>query len=710
MNKGLQLFNKWANERGPITVGNRTYTWGLQVLDDGGNLATLVSNAQRLHANSSINFLVGPIASDFNIAVATRVTEPARRILVAVNAAADDFYTNFTHFYSLSPTASTFAVPALLEMRVSGAKTISVVTSDIPISIQVCSTVPRLATGYNVEVKSFDGILDSITEFQESHRPNLTATVDKLMAVKSDVILICAYPPQVKFMVDLMKTRNYLPKLIVVNNLLNVNFDDYENKEYLAGLSQWDPSARFPTDDYFGTGADLLREWRALFGDEEISSPAAHGLYAGIVIREAILRAKSLDNDLVEFQIKRMDLSTLKGRLAWSGDNRQIGTSVFVQYVNGSLRCVGPVLAATDRMIYPVPTFPERIPNNAVFALAVEYVMTALQILGICSNIFFFIFLLRNWNEQIIRASSPVFLSFLLLGSTLLYAQPWTMMPSVVTAAACHLRPWLLAVGFGLLFGALFSRTWRVWRLFSNAGVTIFKITDAQLGLGVFLVVGIEVVLCILISSVSNPMPQRIVVDPLRPLFDYTVCSANTAWFALIAVLGAYNLLIMSVGVYLAIRIRVIPYSLYNEAKIIGFAIYNTTFFSILIAVVYASAATDRGTVYGVCTAFQVVGTLLTTGLMFVSKMNMLRNAKERSRSSGNSSGRRTGTTAGTTGGFGQPNSSGRSRSGVSSTSGTDYTKLKQKYRDMKKENQKLRERLGLDPKAPIEDAASSSS
>lgn len=163
-------------------------------------------------------------------------------------------------------------------MRVSGAKTISVVTSDIPISIQVCSTVPRLvrpvtifspllessisrleislffpkfsqscillhfycdcrirviltvfgsplfrtrfnqATGYNVEVKSFDGILDSITDFQESHRPNLTATVDKLMAVNSDVILICAYPPQVKFMVDLMKSRNYLPKLIIVNS------------------------------------------------------------------------------------------------------------------------------------------------------------------------------------------------------------------------------------------------------------------------------------------------------------------------------------------------------------------------------------------------------------------------------------------------------------------------------------------------------------
>jgi hypothetical protein len=250
-------------------------------------------------------------------------------------------------------------------------------------------------------------------------------------------------------------------------DFLSVNFDQYENREYLAGLSQWDISSRFPPDDFFGTSASLQQRWRELFGDD-ISSPGAHGVYAGVVFREAVLRAKSIDNADIEFQIKRMDLSTLKGRLAWTGDNRQIGTSVFVQYVNGSLRTVGPVLAATERMVYPAPNFFERVANTAVYALPVEYAMTALQIFGICTNVFFFVFLLRNWNDQILRASSPIFMSILLLGSTMLYAQPWTMMPTVVSASSCHLRAWMLAVGFGLMFGALFSRTWRVWRLFSN--------------------------------------------------------------------------------------------------------------------------------------------------------------------------------------------------------------------------------------------------
>lgn len=60
---------------------------------------------------------------------------------------------------------------------------------------------------------------------------------------------------------------------------------------------------------------------------------------------------------------------------------------------------------------------------------------------------------------------------------------------------------------------------------------------------------------------------MKIVVDPLRPFFDYVICRVNTAWFSLLGVLAAFNLIIIAAGVYLAIRIRVIPYNYYNESK-----------------------------------------------------------------------------------------------------------------------------------------------
>lgn len=81
--KGLEVFKEWANERGPIAAGGQRYTFDLEILDDRGDETTLVNNYRTLNANPTVNFLVGPVASDFNIAAATQVTEPAGRILVA---------------------------------------------------------------------------------------------------------------------------------------------------------------------------------------------------------------------------------------------------------------------------------------------------------------------------------------------------------------------------------------------------------------------------------------------------------------------------------------------------------------------------------------------------------------------------------------------------------------------------------------------------
>lgn len=341
-----------------------------------------------------------------------------------------------------------------------------------------------------------------------------------------------------------------------VPDLFSVNFDDYPNREYITGLSQWDLSARFPPDAYLGPAENLLNRWQARY-NEMISSPGAHAFYAGVVYMEAIKRGKSLDEDDILFHLSRLDIGTLKGRLAWTGEHAQLGTSLFVQYNNGSLRTVGPVQAATERVVYPAPTWKERVANSATYSMPIDYVMSAIQILGIVLNVVFLVLLLKYWREMVFRASSPVFLCVILLGSTILLAQPWTMIPDAVSDAACHLRPWLLALGFGLLFGAMFAKSWRIWYLFSNQGVSIFKVSDGQLSLIIGIILGVEVLLCVLISSVAQPRAIAVVPDSLRPIYNYSVCSAGTAWNALLGVLGVYNAIIILVGVYLTIRVRV---------------------------------------------------------------------------------------------------------------------------------------------------------
>lgn len=105
----------------------------------------------------------------------------------------------------------------------------------------------------------------------------------------------------------------------------------------------------------------------------------------------------------------------------------------------------------------------------------------------------------------------------------------------------------------------------------------------------------------------------------------------------------------------------------------IGFSIYNVSFFAVLIAVLYAANISDHQTVYGVASAFQILGTMITTFIMFGSKMLMVRTADKRSSSRGSGA------------------SSGRAAlaravaAHHSSTSTFDFTRLKDKYRNLKK-------------------------
>jgi hypothetical protein len=93
-----------------------------------------------------------------------------------------------------------------------------------------------------------------------------------------------------------------------------------------------------------------------------------------------------------------------------------------------------------------------------------------------------------------------------------------------------------IALGFGLLFSPLLAKTFRVWKLYSNSSVTVFRISDLQLFIVIFIVMGIEVILATLLSAISGLHAFLFVPDPLRPVYNYGTCSSSTAQLALIGV------------------------------------------------------------------------------------------------------------------------------------------------------------------------------
>lgn len=67
-----------AFHNGRIPLGNRTVQLTLDILDDKANTTILSANYKQLVINSTVNFILGPVLSDYSL-IALRITEAAPR-------------------------------------------------------------------------------------------------------------------------------------------------------------------------------------------------------------------------------------------------------------------------------------------------------------------------------------------------------------------------------------------------------------------------------------------------------------------------------------------------------------------------------------------------------------------------------------------------------------------------------------------------------
>jgi hypothetical protein len=99
-------------------------------------------------------------------------------------------------------------------------------------------------------------------------------------------------------------------------------------------------------------------------------------------------------------------------------------------------------------------------------------------------SVFFSSWTHLNQRERVIKASQPVFLHIICLGALLMGASiiPLSLDDEVVDAdgksTACMAMPWLVGTGFGVGFSSLFSKTWRINKLFHSPGMRRVKVTE----------------------------------------------------------------------------------------------------------------------------------------------------------------------------------------------------------------------------------------
>lgn len=195
---------------------------------------------------------------------------------------------------------------------------------------------------------------------------------------------------------------------------------------------------------------------------------------------------------------------------------------------------------------------------------------------------------IRHRKDLVVRAAQPFFL-FMVAGGVLVLASaliPLTFddngeaesLTSAQAVTICMSVPWLAFTGFTVTFSALFSKTWRINRLFfSKVRMARMQVTEKDV-LAPFVVLLTSNMIVLACWTAIDPLTYRRHenegMDYWNRVFStYAVCKSDSA-MAFLAPLAAINLGVVAIACWQAYQARAIK-SEFSEAKYIALAVFS---------------------------------------------------------------------------------------------------------------------------------------
>jgi len=246
----------------------------------------------------------------------------------------------------------------------------------------------------------------------------------------------------------------------------------------------------------------------------------------------------------------------------------------------GNTRTMFAFNPESAQLVYHGPTRQSNIQLPLTFQFPEEEVSEAIIIIfgvlgGLCILFAFFIILSIAKQEEYFKFMSPLFCQLLCVGACVCVSAVFPLMKQPPSDNSCMAYPWLAGLGFIILYGCLFAKTWRLWRLFSTKSLKVQVISNGFVLKIVIASVIPMLILLIVWTSVEGYNPEYRFVDPVYP--DYrlnsvmTICTCSTYWWAIFAGMCGF---VIVVGCVLTFLIRNLPPE-FNDAEPIGFSMYN---------------------------------------------------------------------------------------------------------------------------------------
>ncbi|XP_031551226.1 gamma-aminobutyric acid type B receptor subunit 2-like [Actinia tenebrosa] len=270
---------------------------------------------------------------------------------------------------------------------------------------------------------------------------------------------------------------------------------------------------------------------------------------------------------------------------------------------------------------------------NPVTLIAVIWL---LAFVGALLSIVFLYFNIVYRENRSIKMSSPQLNNVIILGcllcyiSVILFGLDGRFLSLHSYGINCNARTAVLSIGFSLAFGAMFSKTWRVHKIFT-AAKTLKKmaIKDIHLFGIVAALVVIDVIFLSLWFAYDPLQAHKLKFNLMEttnndkiyvPVLYQCTCQYKTYFLATMYV---YKGILLLFGLFLAWETRNVTIAALNDSKYIGMSVYNVVTLSCIGAIV--TTALDNTihyeAPYAISSLCLIICTTATLLLVFVPKV-----------------------------------------------------------------------------------------
>ncbi|MEK4387011.1 ABC transporter substrate-binding protein [Solibacillus sp. FSL W7-1464] len=358
---GLALEGQEMRDAVKLAVEQRNEAGGIESLggakielietDHEGSPEKGISEVQKLGREGALG-IIGAYSSG----VALPATQEAERagipFVIDIGSANEITERGFKYTYRLQPAATTFSkdfldiLQDLNENADDKLEKLVLVHEDSVFGTSIASAIKDLADDYNIEVVN---VLP-----HAASAADLSSTINKISAVKPDIVVATTYLRDGVMLVEGIKNSNFTPKAII-----GVANGAFSNASFLTEHQKINSNimdVNYTINQKSDLANEVSKEYKEKFG-RDLGPNGAYSYMATVVLLDAIERAGTTDRAKIREEISKTKLEEhilAAGIIEFDEKGQNINArAVLNQIKDGVSYVVGPEEYKVEEPVYP---------------------------------------------------------------------------------------------------------------------------------------------------------------------------------------------------------------------------------------------------------------------------------------------------------------------------------------------------------------------